>query len=393
MVTNSDLLKKLQTGEIRFHQLDTLIGEEKATKLRAEFIEKKLGIKLYNIRSSILAPKKCKANIENMIGSVQVPLGIAGPVKVNGEYASGEYYLPLATSEGALVASVNRGCTVINKAGGAEAVILKNEQTRSILFKTRSITESKKLKEWIQEKFNDLKSAGEDEEPFIEITGIDTYVVGLNVWLRIRAYTYDAMGMNMITIAGKRIGKYIEDKLEIEFISETGNLCTDKKPSERVCASINIPEDVIKEVLKTTADKLIDMNYRKNLLGSAASASLGFNAHFANIIAAMFIATGQDAAHVVDGSLGFTTVEKSDKGVNFTITLPDLQVGTIGGGTGISTQKECLQILGVAGPSKDGSNSKRLAEIVATAVLAGEISLLGALCTKELAKAHKNLNR
>jgi hydroxymethylglutaryl-CoA reductase (NADPH) len=180
-------------------------------------------------------------------------------------------------------------------------------------------------------------------------------------------------------------------------------MCTDKKPSamnlintrgKKVLASVDIPEDVIRNVLKTTSDKLVDLNYRKNLLGSAASGSFGFNAHFANIIAAIFIATGQDAAHVVDGSLGFTTVEKTADGVNFTVTLPDLQVGTIGGGTGLATQKECLSILGVAGAGNPpGSNSKKLAEIIAVAVLAGEISLLGALCSKDLARAHKELNR
>ena len=180
-------------------------------------------------------------------------------------------------------------------------------------------------------------------------------------------------------------------------------MCTDKKAStmnlintrgKKVLASVDIPEDVIRNVLKTTSDMLVDMNYRKNLLGSAASGSLGFNAHFANIVAAIFIATGQDAAHVVDGSLGFTTAEKTPEGVNFTVTLPDIQVGTVGGGTGLKTQKECLSILGVSGAgSPPGTNSKKLAEIVAATVLAGEISLLGALCTKDLAKAHRELNR
>ncbi|MFH2020498.1 MAG: 3-hydroxy-3-methylglutaryl-CoA reductase, partial [archaeon] len=158
-----------------------------------------------------------------------------------------------------------------------------------------------------------------------------------------------------------------------------------------VIASVEIPEEAISSLLRTTSEKLIDMNYKKNLLGSAASGSLGFNAHFANIIAAIFIATGQDAAHVVDGSLGFTTVEKSRNGVSFCVTLPDLQVGTIGGGTGLPTQKECLSIMGVSGTGNN--NSKKFAEIVAAAVLAGEISLLGALCSKELSRSHERLNR
>jgi hydroxymethylglutaryl-CoA reductase (NADPH) len=172
-------------------------------------------------------------------------------------------------------------------------------------------------------------------------------------------------------------------------------MCVDKKPSamnlinnrgKKVIASVDLPEEVIKTVLKTDSEKLIDLNYRKNLLGSAASASLGYNAHFANIIAALYIATGQDPAHVVSGSLGFTTVEKNKKGVNVSVTLPSLQVGIIGGGTGLPTQKEALSIINV-------KSSKELAEVASAAVLAGEISLLSALCTKELSSAHIKHNR
>ena len=404
MATNSDLFEKVLDGKIKFHELDKLVGEKKATEIRLKVLEKKLNLSLKNVKSSILKPKECKPNIENMIGAAQVPLGIAGPVKVNGEFADGEYYLPLATTEGALVASVNRGCSVINKSDGADTVILKNEQTRSILFKTNSVKESKKFSDWVKNNFSELKKIGEKDEKFLSIKGIDVYVVGLNVWLWIKADTNDAMGMNMVTIAGKKIADYITENFDnITFVSETGNLCVDKKPSamnlinsrgKRVVASVNIPENIIKDVLKTTPEKLIEMNYRKNLLGSAASFSLGFNAHFANIIAAMFIATGQDVAHTVNGSLGFTTVEQNEKRVNFSITLPDLHIGTVGGGTGLKTQKECLTILGVAGPGNPpGNHSKKLAEIVATAVLAGEISLLGALCSKDISKAHQNLNR
>ncbi|MEK6916815.1 MAG: hydroxymethylglutaryl-CoA reductase [Nanoarchaeota archaeon] len=388
MDTNSGLSKKLH---------------EMTEKERRDLLEKKLNLNLENIKKSILNEKETDANIENLIGSAQLPLGIAGPVKVNGEHAKGEFYLPLATTEGALVASVSRGCSVINKSAGAETVIIKNEQTRSILFKVKSVTEAKRFIQWIEKNFSRLKEAGEEGEKFLKILGIESYVVGLNVWLRIKADTSDAMGMNMITIAGKKIADYISKNYEIEFISESGNLCVDKKPSamnlinsrgKRVIASVNIPEEVIETILKTTADKLVDINYRKNLLGSAASGSLGYNAHFANIIAAMFIATGQDAAHVVDGSLGFTTVERNETGVNFSVTLSSLQVGTVGGGTGLKTQKEVLSIMGVAGSGNPaGTNSKKLAEIVATAVLAGEISLLGALCSKDLSKAHQKLNR
>jgi len=393
MATSLELLKKLLEGKIKFHQV-------KDPELRLRFLEKKLGVFLPNINRSILEEDKTKPNIENLIGSTQVPLGIAGPVKIKGEFANGEFYLPLSTSEGALVASVNRGCSVINKSGGAETLIIKNEQTRSILFKVNSLKELNYFLFWLDNNYELLKKAGEQGEKFIEIKGIEPYVVGLNIWLRIKAFTNDAMGMNMITIAGKKIAEFITKNYKIKFIAESGNMCVDKKPSainliegrgKKIIASVNISNKIIKEKLRTTSSKLIDMNYRKNLLGSAASASLGFNAHFANIIAAMFIATGQDAAHVVDGSLGFTTVEKSKSGVNFSVTLPDLQVGTIGGGTSLPTQAECLSILGVQGSGNN--NSSRLAEIIAAAVLAGEISLLAALCTKDLSSSHQKLNR
>jgi len=368
---------------------------------RIKKIESDKEVKLQTISKSFLTEETTGPNIENFIGATQIPLGIAGPVKIMGKYAKGEYYLPLATTEGALVASVSRGCKAINQSMGVKTVVLSSSQTRSILFKITSIEVLDTFLNWVNRSFEKLSSVGEEDEKFIEILKIESYVIGQNVWLRIHADTNEAMGMNMITIASKKIGQYIEKNFDgIEFISESGNICVDKKPAamnlinsrgKKVIASVEMPENVINDVLKTSSDKLVDMNYRKNLLGSAAAGSLGYNAHFANIVAAIFIATGQDAAHTVDGSLGFTTVEKSSKGVIFSVTLPDVQVGTIGGGTGLPTQKEALSIMGCSGASKD--NSKKLAEIVASAVLAGEISLLGALCSKNLASSHEKLNR
>ncbi|MEM3374340.1 MAG: hydroxymethylglutaryl-CoA reductase [Candidatus Woesearchaeota archaeon] len=407
--SDEELLNLLLSEKIKLHELDSL--SENADKIRLVYLEKKLNLSLDGISKSILSLEDCKGNIENLIGTCQIPLGISGPVLINGNYAKGFFYLPLATTEGALVASVNRGCKIINQSGGAKTIILSNEQTRSLLFKSNDIYELKEFSDWIEQNFETLKKIGEETSNHIEIKKIETYILGLNIWLRLKAFTNEAMGMNMITIAGKKIADYIienyikKEHKSIIFISESGNLCVDKKPSfmnlintrgKKVIASININEKDINEILKTTSDKLIDINYRKNLLGSAFAGSLGFNAHFANIIAAMFLATGQDLAHVVDGSLGFTTIEKIENQnnknkstINISITIPSLQVGTIGGGTKLKTQKECLSIL-----SCEGKNSSlKLAEIIAVAVLAGEISLLSALTTKELAEAHKKLNR
>ncbi len=398
MATNSEL-NKVMNGEIKLHE----IHGENANETRRSFLEKKLGVKLDSLKTG-LTESICKNNIENLFGAIQMPLGIAGPVDIKGDFTKGSFFVPLATTEGALVASVNRGIKAINESGGCETFILKNEQTRSILFKAKKLSDVKKLLKYLDENYEKLKKAGEENERFLEIKKIEPFIVGLNVWLRIHAYTNDAMGMNMVTIAGKKIGSFIEKNFhDAIFISESGNMCTDKKPScmnminsrgKKVIASVEINEETIKKILKTKSADLIDMNYRKNLLGSAASGSLGFNAHFANIIAALFIATGQDAAHVVDGSIGFTTVEKTSKGINFSVTLNDLQVGTVGGGTVLPGQKACLEILGCAGTGKvPGENSKKLAEIAACAVLAGEISLLAALCTKDLSNAHIMHNR
>jgi len=397
-----ELSENLRKEKIKFQDLEKYVSSEEATKIRQEYIIHE-GINIDNITKTVLNSGETKPNIENMIGAIQIPLGIAGPVNING--FDKKTYLPLATTEGALVASVNRGCKVINLAGGADTLIVSNFQTRSLLFKAKSLSEVCKFEEWIKSNFIELKKIGEKDEKFIELLEIETYVFGINVWLRIKADTKDAMGMNMVTIAGKNIADYIIQNYDgnVEFLSESGNLCVDKKPSamnfingrgKKVVASVRIPNDVVKNVLKTTPKKMADLNYRKTILGSAVSGSLGYNAHFANMIAALFIATGQDVAHTVEGSLGITTVELFDKHILFTVTLPNLQLGTVGGGTGLRTQKEALKILGVYGPGNPpGSNSKKFAKIVAAAVLAGEISLLGALCSQDLSKAHKKLNR
>jgi hydroxymethylglutaryl-CoA reductase (NADPH) len=208
----------------------------------------------------------------------------------------------------------------------------------------------------------------------------------------------------MISLAAETIGSYIEKNIEgIEFISTSGNLCVDKKPSainliegkgKSVVAEVNISREIVENYLKITSEKLIDLNYRKNILGSTLAGSYGFNAQFANVIAAMFIATGQDVAHVVEGANGFTTMEMEGDRLHVMVTLPSLQVGTVGGGTNLPTQKECLEILGCHGSGNPpGANASKLAEIIAVAVLAGEISLLGALAARHLVKSHMKLNR
>ena len=397
-------LKQIKEGKLKFQDLDAKVGWVNATQLRLAYVEKELKRKFNDIK--IDNDTETKPKIENLIGTIKVPLGISSQIHIKGEFAKGMFFVPFATTEGALIASINRGFKTLNLAGGVSTVILKNEQTRSLLFKIKSINKIKPFIQWINQNKKNLKKKGEFGSQFLKIMDISVHVTGFSVWVLIKADTGDAMGMNMITIAGKQIADYIEENCgehDAIFCSESGNLCSDKKPSfmnmfngrgKKVVASASIPEKIVNNVLKTTSKKLVELHYMKNFLGSAKAGSITYNSHFANIISALYLATGQDIAHVVDGSLGFNTVRETSSGLEFSVTLSSVQVGTVGGGTNLPSQKQALQILDCFGTGNPpGTNSKKLAEIVAASVLAGEISLLASLTTKTLSEAHKKLGR
>jgi hydroxymethylglutaryl-CoA reductase (NADPH) len=324
---------------------------------------------------------------------------------VKGEYANGEFYIPLATTEGALVASVNRGCKAITSAGGAIVRIFNDEMTRAPVFAVADVIEAQRVVEWVKEpeNFTKLKKATRETTKHGELVRIDPYVVADNVFLRCAFDTKDALGMNMVTIATDRLADIIVDELDIRLVALSGNMCTDKKPAainliegrgKNVVAETFIPRSIIHDVLKTTPEGMADVHYRKNMLGSAKAGSLGFNAHAANAIAAIFIATGQDPAHVVDASTAITSFSVRGDELYASVSMPSLPVGTVGGGTSIKTQHECLSIMDVAGGgTPPGAHAKKFAEIVCCAVLAGELSLIAAHAARHLAKAHATLGR
>ncbi|MBW6470922.1 MAG: hydroxymethylglutaryl-CoA reductase (NADPH) [Methanosarcinaceae archaeon] len=401
------LLEKVLAGEVSFRKIDQLTDAKTAVTIRRCAVEERAGVQFEHVHNySIDADVVTKRNIENMIGAIQVPLGVAGPVKVNGEFADDDYYLPLATTEGALVASVNRGCSVITKAGGSNVRIFQDEMTRAPVFKLESVARAREFIDWVRkpEIFKQMQEKAGETTRFGELLRVDPYVAGNTVYLRFAYDTKDAMGMNMVTIATEAIVNLIVDEFGADPISLSGNMCTDKKPAainmimgrgKTVVAEVTIPKDMVTARLKSTPEAMVDVNYRKNLLGSARAGALGFNAHAANIIAAMFLACGQDAAHVVEGSSAITIMELTKYGDLYcAVTIPALPVGTVGGGTGIGTQRDCLNLLGVAGAGDPpGTNSKKLAEIVAVGVLAGELSLIGAQAAGHLARAHAELGR
>jgi hydroxymethylglutaryl-CoA reductase (NADPH) len=377
------------------------IGKGKAAaervKLRRERLEKLVRRKLVNISCFCLKAEKIEGrNLENMVGCTQVPLGVAGPVRVN----SKDYYLPLATTEGALVASINRGCKAISKSGGAEVMVEEIGATRGPVFKVKGLGEGKKLREWLVKNMAEVRKTTEAGERHIKLVKIKPRMVGKSVYVRLEFKTDEAMGMNMATVATDKLRRLVKKRLGIECVSLSANYCVDKKPSwlniiegrgKQVWAEVVVRRRVVKEVLKTTPEKIVEVVQRKQWLGSMMSGSMGFNGQFANVVAAMFLATGQDMAQVVEGSLGITTAEMEDKDLYFSIYLPSLMVGTVGGGTGLATQKEGLGILGLDKVKK--GDGLRLAEIIGGGVLGGELSLTAALASGDLAKAHQRLGR
>jgi len=395
---------KLKAGSLKLYELEKDLAPVDAIRVRREFIEQKTKTSLANIGIfSIDIDRVVQRNCENMIGTVQVPLGVAGPIIVNGEYAKGEFWLPIATTEGALVASVNRGCSAITKAGGADVRILHDGMTRAPVFAAESIIHAKEIVDWVRAHREELAVVAQSTTSHGKLTDIVTYVAGTSVFVRLEFDTKDAMGMNMVTIASAKVADEIAHHTRARLVALSGNMCTDKKPAainsimgrgRSTVAGVALSHELIAQVFKTDAPTLVDVNTRKNLVGSARAGSMGFNAHAANVVAAMFIACGQDAAHAIDGATCMTTIDLTPTGVYVAVTLPSLPVGTVGGGTGVGTQQECLKMLGVAGGGDPpGANAKKLAEIIASGVLAGELSLIGAQAAQHLARAHKELGR
>ncbi|ACJ15884.1 3-hydroxy-3-methylglutaryl-CoA reductase [Thermococcus onnurineus NA1] len=403
------LVEKVASGEIKFHQVEKYTNGDKklATEIRRKALEKKFGISLENIGHYSIDPNQVIGrNIENMIGVVQIPMGVAGPLKINGEYAKGEFYIPLATTEGALVASVNRGCSALTAAGGVKTTIISDKMTRAPLLKCPDARKAREVAEWVKANIGYLQEKAVSKVTrHGKLRDVKPFIVGNNLYLRFEFETGDAMGMNMVTISSEEIMKVIEEEFsDVKYLALSGNLCVDKKPNamnfingrgKTVIAEAIIPREIVEKKLKTTPELIAEVNYRKNLVGSAQAGSYGFNAHFANIVGAIFLATGQDEAQITEGAHGITLAEVTPEGdLYISITMPSLEIGTVGGGTRVPTQREALSIMGVAGGGDPpGTNAKKFAEIIAGAVLAGELSLLAAIAAKHLAKAHKELGR
>lgn len=395
--------RKLHKFEEEFFTLEEAV-KERRNYLESVTKKKVLSDLPYNDYPYEDVYKRC---CENVIGYIQIPLGVAGPILLNNK----EYYLPMATTEGTLVASTSRGAKAITESGGCYATVIKDSITRAPIIKCPYVREAVSIKKYCEDHYEEIQTIFNSTSNYMKLQNIKPTVVGKYIYLRFQATTGDAMGMNMI---GKGVESSIKHILSnfpnSKLKSISGNVCVDKKSSAMnwiegrgksiVCECV-IKEEVVKKVLKTTPDKLVELNYLKNMVGSSIAGTIGGNnAHASNIVSAMFLACGQDIAQIVESSHCMTLMEIADKkstqkDLYVSVTMPCLEVGTVGGGTHLPTQSAMLDLLGVKGSHKTdhGKNARKLAKIISSGVLAGELSLMSALSKNDLMISHMKLNR
>ncbi|KRZ22870.1 3-hydroxy-3-methylglutaryl-coenzyme A reductase [Trichinella pseudospiralis] len=408
-MSDEEVLLLLKKGKIQSYSLESLLEESRAVYIRrlwfSDLCSKNRSVDCIphqNYDYSLVSNACC----ENTLGYIPVPVGFAGPLKVDDRTV----YIPLSTTEGCLVASMNRGCRALQLSAGVRTVLLGDRMTRGPVVCFEDIVQAYDFKLWIENEDNYLllKNIFNSTSRYAKLTAIDAALSGRFVYLRFSATTGDAMGMNMISKGVELVLSELQHSHfpNMKIISLSGNYCVDKKASamnwivgrgKSVSCEAVVRRSVVSDILKTDVDSLVELNTLKNLVGSARAGVLGgFNAHSANIVAAIFLSTGQDIAEVVGSSQCLTFLEKTGNGdLRISCTMPTLEVGTVGGGTLLPAQKACLEILGCAGSCDEfpGNNARRLSRIICAAVLAGELSLLSALCAGHLVRSHMRYNR
>ncbi len=396
-----DAIAEVESLEVRIPRDENDDYSESAIKTRQEFVENFTGAKLNHIKNYSFDPHILAGNVEHFTGVAQIPIGFAGPLKVNGEFATGEYMIPMATTEGTLVASYNRGIKVLNLSGGVKCTVVADAMQRAPVFVFEDAREGRKFVTWIIDNFNTIKEQAETTSSVAKLKDIDHYTSNKFVFLRFNYTTGDAAGQNMVGRATFAACSWIIDVYEKEKIKHfylESNFATDKKASQvnimrtrgkRVTAECTIPRNVLIEHMRVEPESLVYHSGVANV-GSFLSGANNNGAHSANGITAMFIATGQDVANVSESSAGIIYSEITpEKDLYISITVPSLIVATHGGGTGLATQRECLEILGCVGRG----TVNKFAEIVAGVVLAGEISLASAISSSDWVSSHEKYGR
>src|SRR5918999_1042319 len=366
---------------------------------RREFLRERTGVELEHVAEYSFDPATRTGNVEQFFGGAQVPIGLAGPVLVNGEHAKGDFYVPLATAEGTLVASYNRGMRLLREAGGVTTTVMADKMQRAPAFIFESAREAREFAHWLDENFDQIKQMAESSTRAGRLHDIEKYSASRILFCRFNYTTGDAAGQNLTGKATAVACEWIRanhPKLQHYFLES--NFATDKKSSQvnmlrtrgkRVVAEATIPGHLINEIMHADTELLWRARLVSNLGGFMSGANNN-GAHSANGITAIFIATGQDVANVAESSAAFNYGELLPNGdLYFSVTIPSLIVGSYGGGTGLATQRECLELMGCYGNGK----VLKLAEIIAATVLCGELSLGSAIVAEEWVKAHDLFGR
>ncbi|XP_072228556.1 3-hydroxy-3-methylglutaryl-coenzyme A reductase-like [Leuresthes tenuis] len=409
MLSDAEVMKLVTSCKILNYKLEAVLETpERGVAIRREMLSPKLPV------SSALAclpykdydySKVMGTCCENVIGYMPVPVGVAGPLLLDNK----QFYIPMATTEGCLVASTNRGCRALSMSGGCSSRILADGMTRGPVVKLPSACRAAEVKVWLDtsEGFSFIKEAFDETSRFARLEKLLVCIAGRNLYIRFQSQTGDAMGMNMLSKGTEKALHRLQQQFpDMEVLSVSGNYCTDKKSAainwilgrgkSAVCEA-TIPAKVVREMLKSSTAALVDLNISKNLVGSAMAGSIGgFNAHAANIVTAIYIACGQDPAQTVGSSSCITQMESAGsdgEDLYISCTMPSIELGTVGGGTNLPPQQACLQMLGVTCPNQPGENARQLARIVCATVLAGELSLMAALAAGHLVKSHMIHNR
>lgn len=346
-------------------------------------------ISQYSIKSSDL-----RGNIENFVGAAQVPIGIVGPLLVNGDFAKGIFYVPFATTEGALVETYQRGAIALAQSGGIRVFVNKDENHLDPVFLFENSTESRNFILWLDNNFTRIKQIAEGTTGFGKLLKVTPYILGKRVVLDLAYYTNDAMGANMIGIATEEVCKFISKELGIARYFLRSNFSSEKKASavnlligygKEVSVEAVVSRKIIKRYLFSTPEAIQELWY-SCALSSFCSGMFGINAHFANGLAAIFIACGQDAAHIANACIGIQSYELTKEGdLYMFLRLPNILVGTLGGGTALPTQRECLEMIGCYGRDK----SKKFAEIIGASLLAGELGICAGITSEHFLDPHK----
>lgn len=335
----------------------------------------------------------------------QVPMELIGPVKIIGPILNEEVMVPLATYEIPLWASTNRGARVSMRSGGIQAVIIDDRMTRSVLLQAPDSEIALRFVHSIRSRITDLQVVTSQTSRFARLLEINHQIIANMVFLRLEFYTGDAAGHNMVTKAADRIMKWLLEQYPLmQYISISGNFCTDKKVSavngilgrgKNVITELVVPRKICQRYLRAAPEKIVELNIKKNLIGSLVSGGVrSANAHFANTLLGVYLATGQDAANIVEGSQGFVHAELRGEDLYISATLPNLIIGTVGNGKDLDFVQRNLNLMGCHVERESGENAKRLAAIIAATVLCGELSLLAAQTNPgELMKAHEKLER